>query len=203
MTMSASCLGKEYGLTGEEMNRVLAKLGFLAGEPGDYELTSKGLQYAVTKDYHRGTGGYAQYNRYWTTRSFDESIKDALDISSELVSEVRKEIADARALRSAARAAARAKADADFLAREAAKKAAELAEQREAAAALKRWENWKKVGKIGLVIAGGVAVGYGVYKAVPRVKQWLNKQKETEENSVETSRQKGDSKLDALRSRSE
>ena len=80
MQISARTLGQEYGLTAEEMNRVLAKQGFLKGKPGDYSVTQKALQYAVEKDFHRGTGGYASYNLYWTTRTFDDSIKEALDV---------------------------------------------------------------------------------------------------------------------------
>ena len=39
MQVSARILGQDYGLTAEEMNRVLVKLGFLEGTPGDYSLT--------------------------------------------------------------------------------------------------------------------------------------------------------------------
>lgn len=124
MQVSARILGQDYGLTAEEMNRVLVKLGFLKGSPGDYSLTEKAMQYAVEKDFHRGTGGYSCYNRYWTTRTFDDSIKEVLDVSAELISEVRDEIATARAARYAAQAAARAQADAEFLAKQAAEKAA-------------------------------------------------------------------------------
>lgn len=85
MQVSARILGQDYGLTAEEMNRVLVKLGFLKGSPGDYSLTEKAMQYAVEKDFHRGTGGYSCYNRYWTTRTFDNSIKEVLDVSAELM----------------------------------------------------------------------------------------------------------------------
>ena len=85
MQVSARILGRDYGLTAEEMNRVLVKQGFLQGRPGDYSVTQKALQYAAEKDFHRGTGGYASYNRYWTTRTFDDSIKNVLNISSELI----------------------------------------------------------------------------------------------------------------------
>lgn len=181
MSLSASRLGAEYGLTGEEMNRALAKLGFLKGNPGDYDLTPLGHAYATTKDFHRGTGGYAHYNRYWSTRSYDDSIKDAINMTSELVAEVKKEAADARAARYAAQAAARAKANADFLAKEAAKKAAEIAEAKASQEALKRVAKLKKAGKIGLIISGIAATGYGIYKLTPYVKSKLNKQLQDQE----------------------
>ena len=184
MQVSARVLGQDYGLTAEEMNRILVKLGFLQGTPGDYSVTQKALQYAVKKDFHRGTGGYACYNRYWTTRTFDDSIKNVLDVSAELINEVRGEIAADRAARYAAQAAARAQANAEFLAKQAAEKAAqELAERnaREAEAIIARW---KKAGKISLVVGGVIIVGYGIYKISPQVKQWWNDRKKQDEDTV-------------------
>ena len=122
MQVSARILGQNYGLTAEEMNRVLVKQGFLQGAPGNYSVTQKALHYAVEKDFHRGTGGYACYNRYWTTRTFDDSIKDVLDVSADLIKEVRDEIAADRAARYAAQAVARTQANADFLANKPQKK---------------------------------------------------------------------------------
>ena len=172
MQMSARILGQEYGLTAEEMNCVLVKLGFLKGSPGDYSLTEKALQYAIEQDFHRGTGGYSCYNRYWTTRTFDESIKQVLDVSSELISEVRDEIATARAARYAAQAAARAQANAEFLAKQAAKKAAAEVAERAAIETEELIAKWKTACKIGLMIGGVLIVGYGVYKIMPKVKKW-------------------------------
>lgn len=57
MQVSARILGQDYGLTAEEMNRVLVKLGFLKGSPGDYSLTEKAMQYAVEKDFTEGQAG--------------------------------------------------------------------------------------------------------------------------------------------------
>ncbi len=167
MQVSARILGQDYGLTAEEMNRVLVKQGFLQGSPGDYSVTQKALQYAAEKDFHRGTGGYACYNRYWTTRTFDDSIKEALDVSADLINEVRNEIAADRAARYAAQAAARAQANADFLAKQAAEKAAREAAELAALEAEELLAKWKKAGKIGLVVGGVVLVGYGVYKVAP------------------------------------
>ena len=170
MLVTAKSLGVEYGLNAEEMNRVLVKLGFLTGSPGDYELTLLGRQYAHTECYHRGPGGYSMYNRDWIIRKYDESIKDVLEITSDLKNEVRMEIADARAARTAAIKAARAKADADFLAKEAAKKAAEIAEQKRIREELEKTAKLKKYGKTGILVTGGALVGFGVYKLVKHVK---------------------------------
>lgn len=174
MQVSASVLGQEYGLTGEEMNRLLLKQGILTGEPGSYDLTTKGLQYAVTKDFHRGTGGYAHYNRYWTTRTYDENIKDVLDLSAETIVEVKKEVANSRAARYAAQAANRLKANNDFLARE----AENIAEEKATKETIEKIVRYKKVGKIGLVIVGVTATCYGVYRTAPKVKRWWNSRKE-------------------------
>lgn len=170
MLLTAKSLGAEYGLSAEEMNRVLVKLGFLTGSPGDYDLTPLGRQYANTECYHRGPGGYSMYNRDWIIRKFDESIKDVLEITTDLKNEIKMEIADARAARIAAMKAARAKADADFIAKEAAKKAAEIAEQERIRIELEKIAKFKKYGKIGIIVTGGVLAGFGVYKLVKYVK---------------------------------
>ena len=177
MQVSARNLGRDYGLTAEEMNRVLFKLGFYKGQPGDYSPTEKALPYVVEKEFHRGTGGYSLYNRYWITRSFDDSIKEVLDVSDELISEVREELAMARAARYAAQAAARAKADAEFLAKQAAEKAAQevrkIAAQKREQLIAKR----KKAGKIGLIVGGVIICGYSISKVAPKVKAWWNERK--------------------------
>lgn len=177
MQVSARILGQEYGLTGEEMNRLLFKQGILTGEPGSYDLTSKGLQYAVSKDFHRGTGGYSHYNRYWTTRTYDESIKNILNFSSEVIAEVKKEVADARTLRYASQKAARAK--------EAAKKVEKIAEEEVTKQAFKRIARYKRIGKVGLVISGTVVTGYCIYKVTPKVKKWWIIRKEQTINKKE------------------
>lgn len=167
MQISARILGQEYGVTGAEMNRILVKLGFLKGQPGNYSITEKAMKYAIEKDFHRGTGGYAQYNRYWTTRTFDESIKNALDITPQIIQEVRKEMADERAVRCAIQAAERAKANSDFLAKQAAERA--IVEATELAARAKM-DTVKKAGLAGTVIICVFAGGYGVYKLAYKIK---------------------------------
>ena len=186
MQVSARILGQDYGLTAQEMNRVLAKLGFLTGSPGDYSPTAKALQYAVEKDFHRGTGGYACYNRYWTTRTFDDSIKDVLDVTPELIREVRSELTAERAARYALQAAERAKANQAFLDKVAAEKAAKEAAAKAAEEAAKHIEDLKKAGKIGLVLAGVVGTGYGLYKGVPKVKKWWKDRKKAKDSGEET-----------------
>ncbi len=183
MQVSARILGQDYGLTAEEMNRVLVKQGFLQGTPGDYSATQKALQYAVEKDFHRGTGGYACYNRYWTTRTFDDSIKEVLDVSADLIHEVRSEIAADRAARYAAQAAARAQADAEFLAKQDAEKTAHKAAEMAALETEELIAKLKKVGKIVFLVGVVLIVGYGVYKATPHIKKWWQERNHTYRDS--------------------
>jgi len=96
MMKSARLLGQDYGMTGREMNVLLKQEGYLDGVPGDYNVTEKGSMFAAEKDYHRGTGGYAQYNRYWSERTWDDNIVDELDITPEKIRNVRDSISYAR-----------------------------------------------------------------------------------------------------------
>lgn len=186
MQVSARILGQDYGLTAEEMNRVLVKLEYLKGAPGDYSLTEKAIPYALEKNFHRGTGGYSCYNRYWTTRTFDDSIKEALDISTELIIEVRDEVKKDRTARYTAQAVARAKANADFLAKQAAEKAAHNAAEIADMEKEKLITKLKTTGKIGLITGGMLIIGYGVYKATPYIKKWWHERNlpEHKENNV-------------------
>ena len=181
MQVSARILGRDYGLNSQEMNRVLAKEGILKGQPGNYSLTEKGMNFAKEHDFHRGTGGYSHYNRYWETRTFDDSIKKLLNVTPELKEEVRSEIAAERAARYAAQAAARAQADAEFLANQAKKKAAELAAEE----AEEFMRKCKKAEIAGLIIIGVVGIGYGVYKIAPKAKKWWKARKEHNEGALD------------------
>ncbi|MGW1465159.1 hypothetical protein ACWCPT_12515 [Streptomyces sp. NPDC002308] len=60
------------------MNELLKEHGYLDGSPGAYGLTEKGQQYAKEQHHSRGTGGYAQYNRNWETRTWSEEAAAAL-----------------------------------------------------------------------------------------------------------------------------
>ena len=184
MQISARILGQEYGLTAQEMNRVLVKEGFLKGQPGDYSLTEKAVGFAKEHDFHRGTGGYSWYNRYWTTRTFDDSIKKLLNVTPELKEEVRSEIAAERTARYAAQVAARAQAEAEFLAKQASEKAAKEAAELAEVEAEEFTRKCKKAGIVGLIIIGGIVIGYGVYKTVPKVKEWWKKRKKHNENAA-------------------
>lgn len=184
MQKSARMLGLEYGLTAEEMNRVLAKRGFLEGDPGDYSLTEKAREYAEEEDHHRGCGGYSIYNRYWTTRTYDESIREVLNVTDELKDEVRAELAAVRAARKAARLADQAEAAAYWAKQnieETSKETAEVAPE----LVLDYNETLKKAGVIGLATAGVVAGGYLIYRSVIRVKRWWKDRKHSDQDNRE------------------
>lgn len=77
--MSATQIGRKIGgMTGEETNLLLKERGFLDGEACDYWPTEKGEEYAIVEDFHAGTGGYAQYNRYWSKTRYKPEIMDAI-----------------------------------------------------------------------------------------------------------------------------
>ena len=164
MKKSARVLGEEYGLTAQEMNYILKKQGFLQGEAGEYSVTAKGAPFAEEQDFHRGTGGYANYNRYWTTRSWDENIIDELGLTEDSIREAREAVAASRKQHWEEIKAARAEADAAFLARYN-QNQAESAENIEA-------EDESDDGLLVAGIAGLLLLGYGIYKAVPHVVKW-------------------------------
>jgi hypothetical protein len=155
MRKSARILGQEYGLTAQEMNFVLKEEGFLDGEPGNYYVTDKGKNYAEEQDYHRGTGGYAHYNRYWTTRTWDDGITNELDFTEDRKKEIRKAISIAK------------------------QKISDLGDE-DIAIECDNCGNddadTTDANKDALVVAIGallVAVSaYGIYKAAPYVKRW-------------------------------
>lgn len=65
------------------MNELLKLHGYLYGNPGAYGLTEKGQQYAEEKYHSRGTGGYAQYNPSWETRTWSDETVAALKADME------------------------------------------------------------------------------------------------------------------------
>lgn len=170
MKKSARILGQDYGLTAQEMNYILEKKGFLEGKPSDYSVTEKGRSFAEEQDFHRGTGGYAQYNRYWTTRSWDESLTDELDINNDLKREARSAIAESKRQQWDEIKAARAEADALFLASQ---QSDDSDSDDDAVYDPSSSDDDSDAVGIALIIGGLIAIGYGVYKATPVVINWL------------------------------
>ena len=56
---SAKQLGMIIGLSAKEVNNILKDKGYLAGKPGEYELTKKGEEFAELRSKDNGFGGYA------------------------------------------------------------------------------------------------------------------------------------------------
>lgn len=83
MQKSARVLGHPLGLSSQDFNWLLADQGFIEGKPNAWGPTAKGLEFIVEKHEHRGTGGYAHYNRDWTETTWPEEILDVLDLSKE------------------------------------------------------------------------------------------------------------------------
>lgn len=180
MNLSATQLGSRLGLSGEETNQLLFNKGILSGTPGDYDLTELGKNYATSRSHHRGPGGYSQYNKYWVTRLFNESILEDLDINEEAIKLAKDQVATRRKERFVLQAAERAKANKEFLAKEAAKKAAEMAEKKKLQDTAQLIDNLKKAGKIGVVIVGISLASYGIYKVITYTKN-INDEGETKE----------------------
>lgn len=174
MGKSARILGEDYGLTAQEMNQLLKNQGFLDGSPGDYIVTEKGAEFAKEIDFHRGTGGYARYNRYWTERTWDESIKDVLDISPESRSAARAAAAEARRIKRDQIKAENAKAIAAFRASRPdlfpveASAETHLPSIEQATSS----NGWATAGKVLGGIGAAALTGYGIYKVAPHIKKW-------------------------------
>lgn len=171
MGKSARILGADYGLTAQEMNQLLKDQGFLDGNPGEYFVTEKGAPFAKEIDFHRGTGGYAQYNRYWTERTWDESIKDVLDTSAQSQHIARAAVAEARRIKWDKIKADRAEADAAFRASRPELFPVETPTEHHLSA---DWSSngWASAGKAVSAIGLAAIVGYGIYKAAPQIKKW-------------------------------
>mgnify|MGYP004443832847 CR=1 FL=1 len=91
MSLSASRLGDQYGLTAQEMNMLLKEQGYLAGEPGNYSPTLKGKQFVYEKGDDNGYGGYAR--RGWNWLEWDERIMDELHVTAEVKQEIKEKTA--------------------------------------------------------------------------------------------------------------
>jgi ribosomal protein S27AE len=174
-------LGQDYGLTGEEMNYVLKKEGYLEGDAGEYSISDKGSPYAEETDFHRGPGGYAFYNRDWVTRKWDESLTDELDITEEMKEEAREVVKEKRRQKWDEIKAARRQAEEEFLANQNQMDYEENEEDEDSSKV--GWSPLKIFGLLSLVAAGG----YCIYKATPHVKKWWKNRQTTKlSNSQKT-----------------
>lgn len=153
MRMSARILGSAFGLTGQEMNVLLKQAGYLDGEPGAYSVTAKGEKYAEEKDEHRGPGGYGWYNRDWTTRTWDESIANELDVTDEKKQQIREQVAEAR---------------------RAARAPAPVVEEQLESQAQDGTEGRGLDARYVLAGGGLLLAGFGIYKAAPHIKRFVN-----------------------------
>ena len=173
MGKSARILGEDLGLNSQEMNQLLKDQGFLEGDPGAYVVTEKGAQFAKETDYHRGTGGNSYYNRDWTQRTWDESIKDVLDTSPESRRAACDSVAKARRQKWDAIKAERAKAAASFRASH-----PDLYPVEEPESDISNSTGSGNGLVTAAIIVGGVAIitsiGYGISKVAPHVKKWWN-----------------------------
>ncbi|MER5689966.1 hypothetical protein [Streptomyces sp. NPDC002205] len=158
MRKSARVLGQSYGLTAQEMNFILKEEGFLDGEPGNYAVTEKGKEYADEQHHSRGTGGYTQYNRAWSTTTWNDEIADELEITDDRKREIRQAISDAKR-----RAGESDNVDAD---------AADESDGSDGDESHDSNSNGALVAAVGALLLAASA--YGVYKAVPYVKRFLN-----------------------------
>lgn len=175
MSLSARLLGKEYGLTAQEMNRVLVKRGILQGTPGNYSVTEFGKNFASVKDFHRGCGGYDFYNRHWSTTSYDESIRNVLNVTDEVRKAAIKEAADHRAMQRVQKAFEIAKGEAEQLANE----------QKIINDQLMRSKNLKVAGIVAAVGVSLIVTGIVAYKVTPKIKAHIAKRKEEKAKGVE------------------
>ena len=161
------------------MNRVLVRNGFLEGEPGDYTPTEKAEPYVEEKYYHRGCGGYAFYNRSWTTRTYDPSIIDELNIDDEVIEDVRAEVRELRT----ARQAERRKAAEEYDARMQALRDAEISEQVDDV--LEYFNPMSVIEDNLLLFVGLCAIGFIGYKLFAWVKQMQEEKKKEEKKKEE------------------
>ncbi len=163
MGKSATSLGKELGLTAQEMNQLLKREGYLEGDPGAYSLTPKGEEFAEEDYFHRGPGGYSWYNREWTTTSWDESILDNLDLSTRNLQAAKDAAAEARRSAAAAREALKNDYSSDDI--------TNATEDTDIIS-----DNSDDLLKdVAITIGAGILIGatvYGVKKAAPHVKHW-------------------------------
>ena len=171
MRLSARGLGKHFNVNSQEMNIILKKLGYLSGTPGDYSLTEKGLLFGEEKDFHRGNGGYSWYNRYWSTRTYDDSIIDDMHVTPDLIGEAKEEVKRIRADRISNILADRKVSEEAFIKNQELNDL-ELTEKEKSELKLNEIkEAFIRNRKSIIYIAGSVIVLYGGYKVISKVKK--------------------------------
>ena len=163
--MSARILGQRLGLTAQEFNYALKEAGFLSGEPGAYSVTERGAKLAAEEYHHRGTGGYDHYNRWWETRTWDDSVVGELDLSDARRTQIRQAVSDLR------RAARAARSEAAVVADRPRHRAAVVADRSRSDAVGARVVDIDALAKPVLLTA---VAAYGIYKAVPLARKLWN-----------------------------
>lgn len=151
MRKSARILGYDFGLNAQEMNALLKQEGFLDGGPGAYSVTERGEPYADEQFNYRGTGGSIQYNPTWTTTTWDDSIMSELDVTDDTKQQIRQQVAGARR-------AARKPVVED-----------EIEPQSDDSSNSRGFD-----ARPLLVVGGVIAAGFGIYKAAPHIKRFIN-----------------------------
>lgn len=165
MQKSARILGLEYGLTGQEMNRLLAKQGFLEGEPSNYYPTEKAQPFVKESYQHMGPG--------WTLRTFDDSILDELVITNDIKADIRAEISAERAAKQAEKEAKWVAFKNSLLENEGQDNQMSIPTEEDVAQELETQKTDIALGILFIV----VTAGFIIYKTVPRIKQWREKHK--------------------------
>ena len=79
MGNTATALGREFGRTAREMNKLLKDHGFMEGDPGAYRPTELGKMFAQSHDFDNSYGGFA--HRQWGWLSWTDGLADALRAS--------------------------------------------------------------------------------------------------------------------------
>lgn len=171
--LTATELGKKYGISGEMMNLILVKEGYLKGKPQNYEPTIKGAQFAHAKEYKYGPPGYANI-----TYKYDSSILDDLNITKELLFDTKKELEVAKKLKNTELANARKIANQKFLTAQNEKEMAKIQAEMDEKHLLEQLHKIKKIGTITTIVVVIGVTGYGIYKTTPKIKAWWNKRKD-------------------------
>lgn len=81
MGKTATELGREFGRTAREMNKLLKEHSFMEGEPGAYRTTELGKPFVQAHDFDNGYGGFA--HRQWGWLSWTDGLADVLRASME------------------------------------------------------------------------------------------------------------------------